>query len=296
MNKEAKTKKPKSKARKIFEGIGLGVFVALVGFVSVVLITSTIQKKQSSNPLEPTRIGDIYLPLVVSTDSMEPVYPVKSAIFIKKQTPQKIIEDFNNLTTKDVENNVGVDLTFDDFYQDEAESLLSLEELAYLTTYKGIAKERTTLLSPMHTMTHRLFMYHVCEDKAEGEGRYLFFVEGINRNSSVAGAENQYQVFTEKQLYGRVTGCSKFLGWIFDKVTSPWGLVILLLIPSLYMVISSIIDVIKAYKDDDEPVTEIGQTTQKIKSDNPLEGLSEKEKERLKKEMLNDLLSGKDKK
>lgn len=298
MAKEKKEKKPKSKVRKILEGIGLGIFVGLIGFVSVVMITSTIERRNSTNPMEPARFGDLYFPLVVATNSMEPVYPTGTAIFISKQSPETIVKDFNSLTPSDVEQNIGVDLTFDDVYQEypDISVVLTAEEYSYLLSL-GKTFRTTTQDRPRHTMTHRLFMVHINQNVAEGQGKYLFFVAGINTNSGEASAPTQYQVFTEKQLYGRVIGHSDFVGWIFKNLTSPLGLIILLLIPSLYMVISSILDVVRAYQSDDEEVKEVGPGVVDTQSgEDPLKGISDKEKEKLKKQLLDEMMKGKEKK
>lgn len=291
--KEKKEKKPKSKVRKILEWVGTGIFAALIVFTAVILFTTKIQRKNSSNPNAPAKIGNLYFPVLVLTGSMEPDYPVNSALFIAQVDCNAVYNEFINSYNDETDTYTArIDLTFDDCYTKR------LDEEVYVTTLfeKDYYSGRTTMDNLMHTMTHRVFYIHVDETKAYGEGRYHFYVNGINK-SAVAGAESQYQVFTENQLYGRVTGCSKFVGAIFTFAESPWGLIILLVIPSLYMIISSVIDVARAYKDDDEPVTENANTTNKKTSNaDPLAGLSEKDKKRLKEEMLEDIMEGKDKK
>lgn len=286
----AKEKKPKSKTRKILEWVGTGIFAALIVFAAVVLFTTKIQRKNSNNPNAPARFGDLYFPVIVLTDSMDPVYPVDSAIFIKSVSPEYVYQSY-------LDGNK-LDITFDDFYKPGQDITYTQEEKDFLSTYKcepddptcPSKTDRTTRNSPMRTMTHRIFYVYDTGNEL-GNGKYHFFVEGINHNGNKS-ARNQYQVFTEKEMYGQVTGCSKFVGGIFKFAESPWGLVILLIIPSLYMVLSSVIDVIRAYKEDDG----VQETTPKATSGDPLAGISEKEKEKLKQQMLEEIMKGKDKK
>ena len=128
------------------------------------------------------------------------------------------------------------------------------------------------------------------------DGHYYFFTAGINTGvSSVLDSEGrvkQYQVFTEKELLGRVVIGSAFLGGVFGFVSSVWGLLILLLIPAFYLIITSVIDIFKAYKDPEETkqvaVSNGGETTKS----GTLE-LSEEDKKRLKEELLEEMLNKK---
>lgn len=287
----AREKKEKSKTRKIIEGIGLGVFVALIGFVSVILITSTVKKfSNKKNPYEPTNIAGVYFPLIVRTDSMEPDYMTKSAIFIKKQSYTAIIEDFNN--------GKNVDLTFDDNYT--TTFTYTPEDLAALEANGKNEIGRTTLDQAMRTMTHRLFYVRINEDKEVGQGKYMFFVAGINL-SEHQSQSNQFQVFTENELYGRVIGTSRFVGWCFTAAESPIGLIVLLLIPSLYMVVSSIVDLAKVSKEEqleaetiDGQIVNETEVSEKTENNDPLAGLSDEDRKRLKEEMLNQMLNKED--
>ena len=295
MAKTKKEKKPKSKTRVVLEWVGTGLVAALIVFCAVVLFTTKIQRKNSSNPNAPAKIGNLYFPVLVLSNSMEPDYKVDSAIFIEEQSCESIYKEF---TTNYDDSKSGsyeevfrcshkIDLTFDDYYR----GAITSEEQTFMEAEFPSKNNRTTIYSPMRTMTHRLY-YVIKDDNVEyGQGRYHFYVSGINAKGAKA-AEDQFQIFTEKQLYGRVTGSSEFVGAIFKFAESPWGLIILLLIPCLYMVISSVIDVIRAYSDDE--VTENADTTKKISSEDPLAGLSEKQKKKLKEEMLDNMMKGKD--
>ena len=99
---------------------------------------------------------------------------------------------------------------------------------------------------------------------------------------------NQYQVFTEKELLGIVIVNSNFLGAVFNFVGSPFGLLALLLVPALYLIITSVIDIFKAYKEPEEIPAEGATNSNKGNLD-----LSEEDKKRLKEELLEEMLNKK---
>ena len=133
------------------------------------------------------------------------------------------------------------------------------------------------------TMTHRLVGIRLNEDIKEGSGRYDFFVQGINKESKNYSGD-QGQAFDERVLLGKVQFGSTFLGIVYKGVTSVWGLLILILLPSGYLIITSILDIVKGLKDDDE------DAKQKVESTDGLQ-LSNEDKERLKSELLEELLN-----
>lgn len=85
-------------------------------------------------------------------------------------------------------------------------------------------------------------------------------------------------------MLGKVQFGSTFLGIVYKGVTSVWGLLILILLPSGYLIITSILDIVKGLKEDDE------DTKQKVESTDGLQ-LSNEDKERLKSELLEELLN-----
>jgi len=276
-----KVKKERSKVRKIIEGIFVGIFVALVGVSCFAMISSTVAKKEGGNEYAPTSVGNIYMPIIVLTDSMEPDIKTDSAIFLKKITPEEVVEKYNN--------NEKVDLCFDDYFAvyQNITSAYTETTINFLANYSvnGVGQPKTdrtteSTPAPIRTLTHRLFYIQINNDTPLGEGKYFFFVEGINTESTHYSATNQYQVFTESELYGLVTGSSVFIGGVFSFVKSPLGLIILLLIPTLYMVISSVLDLFKAYEPEPEGTSPDG-----------LKGLSKKDIKRLKEEMLNQIIN-----
>ena len=136
---------------------------------------------------------------------------------------------------------------------------------------------------------------HVNESKKAGEGRYYFITAGINESVASAvdsqGRVKQYQAFTEQYLLGRVVIGSAFLGGIFSFVSSIWGLLILLLIPAFYLIITSVIDIFKAYKEPEEATANAVEGAEG--SENKTIDLSEADKKRLKEELLQEMLEKK---
>ena len=78
-----------------------------------------------------------------------------------------------------------------------------------------------------------------------------------------------------------------FLGGVFGFVSSIWGLLILLLIPSFYLIITSVIDIFKAYKEPEEKDVIV------VKENSGEVQLSEEDKKRLKEELLKEMLEKK---
>ena len=239
--KEKRVKKPKSKARKIIEWVLTGIFLALFAFVLAGQIDGMVHKKEHYN--QQLRFG--YGTFVVKTDSMEPKYMVGTALITYNEDADKIYERF--------QKGEEVDITFVDVYNtnNEYTSPLNNPELTKRTDPTGVP------------MTHRVKEVHVNNNQEKGKGKYTFITAGINTRSTNLGWKegepdiviNQYQAFTEKEVLGRVTVNSAFLGGVFSFVGSPLGLLVLLLIPAFYLVVASVIDIFKAYKEP-EPAIE----------------------------------------
>ena len=270
-----RVKKPKSKTRKIIEGVLTGIIVGLLGFVAVSLITGMIFKRHGVSMMF-NSVGSCY----VLTDSMDPVYPEKSTILVQKCKPQELV---NRLVKGET-----VDVTF-----------LNVDR--GVGPYIPEGKNPSDVIVTNQIMTHRLIGYWV-DDRAEvteGNGKYYFFASGINYAAHIGG-EGQYQVFTEVDLVGRVVGKSQFLGWMTQFITSWYGLLILLLIPSAYMIVTSVLDIFKAYngddEDDDKVVAEVDGNASSVppgENGDVLGGLSDADRERLKQELLDEMLNKK---
>lgn len=276
--KEKKEKKPKSKLRKILEWVFTGIFLALFAVVGLAQIDGLVNKKNHYN--QQIRFG--YGTFVVQTDSMEPEYKVKTAIITYLEDPEKILKSF--------EKGEKVDLTFYFCSVGDTEFTLPLYHPNLVNrTNKSVSQEM------QYPMTHRVQEIHVDESKKKGEGRYTFITAGINTRSENMGWHegdpdltiDQYQAFTEKQLLGRVKVNSPFLGGVFGFVSSIWGLLILLLIPSFYLIITSVIDIFKAYKEPEEKDVIV------VKENSGEVQLSEEDKKRLKEELLKEMLEKK---
>lgn len=274
--KEKRVKKPKSKARKIIEWALTGIFLALFAFVLAGQIDGMVHSKENNK--QQIRFG--YGAFVVQTDSMEPKYKVGTALITYKEDADKIYERF--------QKGEEVDLTFADVYgvYNEYTAPMNNPELTKRTDAKGVP------------MTHRVREIHVNNSVEKGQGKYTFITAGINTRSTNLGWKegepdiviNQYQAFTEKEVLGRVTVNSAFLGGVFSFVGSPLGLLVLLLIPAFYLVVSSVIDIFKAYKEP-EPAVE-GAGGQPNNNNGPVT-LSEADKKRLKEQLLEEMISKK---
>ena len=252
----AKQKRPKSKARKIIEWVLTGLFVLIFGGVAVMNIVSFTTKDKNNGV--PNFFGNQIL--IVLTDSMEPVYKVDEALFVRKIDASKL--------------KVGDDITF-------------------IYPVKGIDTP----------VTHRIFDIKAPYESPETQdGHYLFTAHGVNTNSKQCGGScyiddetgENIQYFNETKVLGKVVGHSMFVGLVFNFMTTPWGLLVLLLIPALYLIISSVIDIVRAAKLDEK--AEVVATQDGASSTEPedkLARLSEEDKKRLKEELLNEMIEEK---
>ena len=131
----------------------------------------------------------------------------------------------------------------------------------------------------------------------ESSPYYTFKLHGINTNSEQCKNANgyedctdQYQIITSDKVLGKVVANNYALNVIIhvDKLL----LIILLLIPGSYLIFTSARSLIKALKDDDEVKTSNSELS--------LDGLKAEDIERLKKDLLNEMLedmeNGKNKK
>lgn len=279
VKKEKKAKRPKSKARKIVEWILTGIFLAIFGVIMVGQIDGMIHRKEHYG--QQIRLG--FATFVVQTNSMEPEIKQKSAIVTYLDSAEKIYNDFNN--RKPGEH---IDLTFVDGYNVNDETTKPQEPENLVLTYR-------TSLDVAIPITHRLREVHYYPERALGSGRYVFITAGINKGEKAAtdseGNINQYQAFSETELLGRVVANSAFLGGFFGFIGSPFGLLGLLLVPAFYLVITSVLDIFKAYKDPDEEKAAEGPNVSN--NSNGEVQLSEEDKKRLKEELLKEMIEKK---
>ena len=252
--KDKKEKKPKSKARKIVDWVITGVFATLIVGLGVIQIINRFSKNQNLFGAQFQK---------VLTDSMAPTYKVNDIIFITKADPDNLV--------KRVEQGQNVDVSF---------------------KWKVNGQD----VSMTHRLQEATYYVDTQIDEKGREYHYSFVAHGINKQSEFCKVGDKYgdcttqtQTFNENDLIGRVVRKSYFMTF----ATSIWGLLVLLLIPCLYLVIASVIDICKALDDKEEAPT--SPDGQKVVGDanDPLAGLSEKEKEKLKQQMLDEMLEKK---
>lgn len=257
--KEKKDKKPKSKAKKVIDWVITGVLATFIVGIAVIQI---VNKTSGSQNL----FGSMYQKVL--TDSMEPVYKVDDVIVVKDADPADIKEKFDEGKNVDVSFKWNVSKYCAALLNDNSQYVVSMTHRLVEVIYSDVADT-----DPITGET-----YH-----------YTFKAHGINTESNFCkvgekygDCTNQYQLFHEGSLIGKVERKSYFMTF----ATSTWGLLVLILIPCLYLITVSVIDICKAL-DKREEESENGQNK------DPLAGLSEKDKKRLKKQMLNDLLGNK---
>ena len=260
-------KKPKSKVRRILEWTGFGIIAALFVFAMVAQIDAMVHKDENLGQQLRFGVGSF----VVETNSMEPDYMVDSAIVTYKKSPEEIYKQHNENPDQPI------DLTFS--YQFYPSFKPKDSTLTNQTNDHAIPRELNG-----HPMTHRLREILVDNSQPVGQGHYIFVVAGINPDST--WALNQYQVFDERYLLGVVVLNSNALGQIFKFIASPWGLFGLLLIPAFYLVISSMIDIFRVLKEPEEAAASSGGS-------GTVSSIDEKDRERLKQEMLLQMLDEK---
>lgn len=285
-----KVKKPKSKTRKILEWVFTGVFAALFAFFAIGQLTGMIHRKENYNQTLTYNHGAF----VITTNSMEPEYKVGTAIITYKDSAANIVKAFDS--------GKHVDITFYSAYVANNAKydypLYRPGDISYGGIDYKLEGKEPVYPSPGVTpiITHRLIGYHVEEGRELGKGRYTFVVAGINTEGQLS-KEGQYQLLTENELLGIVRINSPVLGGFFRFIISPWGLLVFLLVPAFYLVITSVIDIFKALKESEEgaeggnpPSTSSGNSSS---SNSSLDGLSDEDRERLKKEMLEQMLNKK---
>lgn len=140
--------------------------------------------------------------------------------------------------------------------------------------------------------THRIIEIIPSTDSST-DYRYTFVCQGINRESERWSEAKQYP--HENDVLGKVVGKSAFVGFLYQAFSSVWTLLILILLPSLYLVISAIIDLFKKIPDEDDEPTLAGANGANIevKKSDRLKEMSDEERERLKKQLLDEMLKKK---
>ena len=265
-NEQVTTKSKKKKIKDIIGWILFGIFGVIFAFVLAGNIDGMVHKKDNAG--QTLRFG--YGSFVVLSDSMEPKYMKDDAIITYKDNIESIYQKFSK------NNQAIIDISF-------------VNEYPGFDFQPDNPKYKEPIYLGKTVMTHRLVEVHKDMSKEVGKGRYIFVTAGINPKSNT-GQEHQYQVLTEKQYVGVVKLSSNFLGQFFKFISSVWGLILLLLIPAGYLIVTSGIDIFKTLKNAEEGVTVKGDA-----SDVKVDSLSEKDKERLKQELLEEMIKNKQK-
>lgn len=273
-NETVKIKK-KSKVKKICNWIIAGLFGSLL----VTLTIFNLVNKFTGNGFV---FGSQY-PMVL-TDSMEPEYMVGDVLVINK------IKNYDDLIEQYRFGDDGIENSEDDASSVILPGTTTLTEgakidLTFYYDITGSGKE--------YSVTHRLSQVIIRDDVEVGNGKYIFTTHGINTNSeqcSTNGGDctGQTQTFDETKVIGKVKEVNGFLTIVYTAFTSTWGLLILILIPATYLIITSVIDIVKSMSEKEESPSSTGNTNQS--KDNLLQQLSPEDLERLKKELLNELL------
>ena len=284
--KPAKEKKPKSKARKVIEWVGTCLFAGLFVFFAIGQLSGAIHKKENYNQTLTYGHGAF----VITTNSMEPEYKVGTAIITYKESAENVAKMFKDGKI--------VDVTFVSMYQHNDQEYHYPDYHPEDLTYNGINYTFKTNGQESYPpdayvpITHRLVDIYEDTTRELGKGRYTFVAAGINIAEGEYTKGGQYQLLTENELLGIVKVNSPVLGGFFKFITSPWGLLVFLLIPAFYLVITSVLDIFKAIKEPDEeedkPTNTSGSGT-----GSALDGLSDADRERLKKDMLEQMLNKK---
>lgn len=270
-----KGKKKKSKVRSIIEWVLTGIFAVLFVIVGIGQIDGMIHAKKHYGQQIKLGFGSF----IVLTDSMKE-YPKNSAIISYLEKADTVYNRWKSGKNVDV-TFMGVD-TYSFFIPND-----TCPEL----THPAYPEKAVPV-------THRIrYIYRVSEiDDEELQQRfdgkkYVFIASGTNTGGELA-KESQFQAFTETEILGTVKYGSMVIGWGFRAVSSPIGLLIFLLIPALYLIITSSLDILKALKtsDDNKEAEGVNKETQKLSS---LDNLSEADRKRLKEEMLEEMMKGK---
>ena len=345
-------KKEKSKVRSTIEWVFTILFGVLFVAFGAAQIDGMIHKKEHSNQM--VRFGTSAFSVL--TDSMEPLYPVNTAIIDYLDSEEDIVNRFNaskselymlddekpyfdgnewkeyvstvnpeegnkfiyynntvshwgnphivcysvtkstiwpGLEMEKIEENIyriEVDAGFDRviFTSGDYIDISFMHDSQYRSKVLVDGNKlsnpvfRTEITPTYEVMTHRL------NEIKTVNGVNYFITAGINPESAKYGGQDQYQICTYQKIIGVVKVNSPFIGGVFKVISSAWGLLIFLLIPALYLAISSVIDILKALKDNEEGTGEEKPSSTKVES---LEGLSAEDRERLKKEMLEEILN-----
>lgn len=272
MSKDAKAAKPvkkKSKGRKIAEWVIFGIFGAACAVVVAGNIQGAVNRDAHYGQSIRFGVGSF----IVLTSSMEPEINKDDAIITYAQ-------DVTTFASR-LQKGENIDITFVN---------VPIEFAIDPDTERFKRENGGQLIVTNQVMTHRLMEVHEDTSIPLGKGRFIFVTAGIN-NQGEHSLMGQYQVFTERQYLGVVILKNGALGKVFNFIISPLGLILLLLIPAIYVIVSSSIDIFKALKESED--TPSGGSGSGGDGSSKLNSMSEEDRERLKMELLQEMLHGK---
>lgn len=278
--KKKKEKKPQSKAKKIVNWVITGVFGAIIVGV---IIFNLVSRFSGTGYI----FGSQY-PMVL-TDSMEDDYMVGDVLNVRKIKNYDALADSYRYGDDKVEGTAD-DATSVTVGQIETLTNGATIDLTFNYDIFGSGKD--------YSVTHRLSQIVIHHDIESGSGKFDFTCHGINTHSSqcsTSGGDctSQTQTFDENKLIGQVKGVNGFLTFFYKIFSSVWGLLVVILIPALYLIISSVIDIFKAATaKDPDLVSEGGEAPPQDNSspNDALGNLSKEDLERLKKDLLEELM------
>ena len=261
IDNKKKQKKPKSKGRVIFEWVFTGFFLTLFAIFGIAQIDGMVHQKDHYGQMVRFGISSF----VIVSNSMEPEIMTGDAIVAKEESMDYIVEKFNEGQNVDIaffncKFNADIEFTHEEYNSTEAKQIVTNA-----------------------VMTHRITEVHIQENVEYGKGRYVFVLSGIN-DEGLYSKKAQYQLCNEQMYLGTVIHSSKVLGNFFNFLTSVWGLLIVLLIPAAYLIVTSTIDIMKTLKESEEK-------NATANTDVDVSRLSKKDQERLKKELIEKMLA-----
>lgn len=248
--------KKKGKKSKIIRNITDGILIVFIAIVALGEMIGLFTR--SSNYGVPNVFGHQFM--VVLTDSMA-----------KDEDGKEVYPVGDGLVVKKVDLNtikVGDDISF------------------YWPDIRAI-------------ITHRVYQI---DYEADTTTLKDFVCHGINTDATNY-TPDQHQTVAPKYVLGKVTASSKALGGFIQAMQQWWVILLLIIIPCLVIAASSIHDIIKLHKMTEAQAEAKYNNNKKIKgSDNPvsstdlLGSLSQEEKQRLKDQMVQEMLDEQKKK
>lgn len=202
-------------AKKVIKWVLNILFFVVIGIAVLVLVLSFVTR--GSNHGVPNYFG--YQVMVVKSDSMAPTLKVGTAVIVKKN-------DISTLIPREVV---------------DGEVVEEGDIVSYYVPTRGVV------------VTHRLIGI-----EKDSSDNYILVTQGENENSNQCdhtdGKVCNYpeERISEANYMGKVVADNGAIGWIYNNIIIV--MVVLIGLPIIYLLISTIYDIVKN-KDDDEEET-----------------------------------------